>query len=384
MAGGFHHFNSDRRNGIARLNADGTVDRSLDPGDGPNDPIYTVALQPDGELLIGGIFTAFDHVRRRGIARLMPSGTLDTTFMDTAYNQFAGLVEPFSFSPPGFVESIALDANGGVLIGGSFTNLGGHPHSSLSTSWSGSWSRADKIVRVNFARLIGGATPGPGAIDLIQFDEVPEDSGTFTTTLRRVDGRLGGNDALGEIEALVETVDLDAVAGTDYHQRQMIASWPQGSSNTISRGSIADVQFEVPIINNSEIEPDRSFVIQLGVPVGSMLLGGEYIPLGPTRMHPAVHVTILDDDAGKATVSFVTPGTRRRRAPDLFSSLYPVLVQPTTSSQLITTFLTARHESVSTLLGPSRAHCGSRPGKRSNSFQLISFKIISPKATKLS
>ena len=43
------------RNRLARLNADGTVDESFNPG--ANDPVYEMALQPDGKILVGGWFT---------------------------------------------------------------------------------------------------------------------------------------------------------------------------------------------------------------------------------------------------------------------------------------------------------------------------------------
>ncbi len=56
--------------------------------------INTIVLQPDGGILLGGIFTSVNQTRRVSIARLLPDGTLDTSFMDTAYNQFAGLINP--------------------------------------------------------------------------------------------------------------------------------------------------------------------------------------------------------------------------------------------------------------------------------------------------
>ena len=50
-------------NGIVRLNTDGTVDLSFNPGTGtlnPNtsisDSIYAMTLQPDGNIFIGGRF----------------------------------------------------------------------------------------------------------------------------------------------------------------------------------------------------------------------------------------------------------------------------------------------------------------------------------------
>ena len=44
------------RNRIGRLNVDGTVDPSFNPG--TNGPVLAVAVQPDGKILAGGNFTA--------------------------------------------------------------------------------------------------------------------------------------------------------------------------------------------------------------------------------------------------------------------------------------------------------------------------------------
>src|SRR5204863_9550916 len=105
------------------------------------------------------------------VARLFTNGVIDTSFMDQAYNQFAGLMNPFSFDPPNFVNKIALDNSGGVMIGGSFTNLGGNPYSAPYT-------RQQVATRYHIARLIVGYTPGPGNIEF-SFPEytVNENSG---------------------------------------------------------------------------------------------------------------------------------------------------------------------------------------------------------------
>jgi len=63
-----------------------------------------------------------------GIARLYPDGPVDTTFMDTAYNQFAGVPTHY-YNPnvegPNFVFTMDLQTDGNVLIGGGFSRVGG-------------------------------------------------------------------------------------------------------------------------------------------------------------------------------------------------------------------------------------------------------------------
>src|SRR5713226_2480042 len=71
------------RNRIGRVNPDGTLDTSFDPG--ANAEITCLALQADGKILVGGSFTTLGGggtgmVVRNRIARLNPDGTLDTSF----------------------------------------------------------------------------------------------------------------------------------------------------------------------------------------------------------------------------------------------------------------------------------------------------------------
>jgi len=112
IGGAVTQVNGVGRSRIARLNADGSLDTGFDPGTGPNDPVYDISLQDDGEVLIGGHFTHVDGVERRGIARLNTDGSLDTSF-DT------------SSGANNVVLSTALQSDGKVLIGGHFTQVDG-------------------------------------------------------------------------------------------------------------------------------------------------------------------------------------------------------------------------------------------------------------------
>jgi hypothetical protein len=127
LAGGFKEYDARRRIGVVRVLSDGTLDTTIDPGNGPNDLVFTVAIQSDQKAIIGGRFTDYNGTRRLGLARLRRDGALDTSFMDTAYNQFAGLINPFSFQPPNFLNSIAIQPDGDIMIGGSFKTIGGNP-----------------------------------------------------------------------------------------------------------------------------------------------------------------------------------------------------------------------------------------------------------------
>jgi uncharacterized delta-60 repeat protein/uncharacterized repeat protein (TIGR01451 family) len=183
VGGAFHNMSALPRNSIARLNPNGTPDPNFDPGSGADDTIYTINLQPDGRILAGGIFSHFNQNRRVGFVRLFPWGPVDTSFMDTAYNQFAGLAPHYwsaDAEPRGFVFSSALEADGNILIGGGFSQVGG------------GFARDDVHPRNNVARLIGGATPGPGNIELAQSSFTADQfSGDLFIPLVRTNGNLG-------------------------------------------------------------------------------------------------------------------------------------------------------------------------------------------------
>ncbi len=114
-AGYFNGPNSiggQTRNYIARLESDGRLDQTLNLSIvGPGVPaVYATAVQPDGKILIGGLFATVLGVARNNIARLNTDGTLDTVF------------DPHAI---GFVLSIAVQADGKILAGGDFTSIGG-------------------------------------------------------------------------------------------------------------------------------------------------------------------------------------------------------------------------------------------------------------------
>jgi hypothetical protein len=58
----------------------GTVDLTFDTGSGPDGAVTKVLVQADGRIVIAGLFKKVNGVSRPGIARLNSDGTLDTTF----------------------------------------------------------------------------------------------------------------------------------------------------------------------------------------------------------------------------------------------------------------------------------------------------------------
>lgn len=70
IGGSFTAVHGVPRNRIARLNTDGSLDTAFDPGTGANGTVSTVAVQPDGMIVLAGLFTSLDGWPRYRIARL--------------------------------------------------------------------------------------------------------------------------------------------------------------------------------------------------------------------------------------------------------------------------------------------------------------------------
>jgi uncharacterized delta-60 repeat protein len=104
------------RNRVARLNSDGTLDSSFDPGTGADSSVYAVTEDSTGSVYIGGAFFDFNGASRRRVAKLSPTGALDTTFQ-TGTGTTNGNV--YAMAPP--------DGAGGIVIGGSFGSYNGFP-----------------------------------------------------------------------------------------------------------------------------------------------------------------------------------------------------------------------------------------------------------------
>ncbi len=125
VAGGFEIAGRYAKRRIAQLNADGSIDTTFisnPTNSGANGEIYALAIQTDGKILIGGIFTDYNGSSRNRIARLNADGTLDTTF-----NVGTG-----AGGTGASVNTIAVQADGKILIGGNFTTYNGTSRSRIA------------------------------------------------------------------------------------------------------------------------------------------------------------------------------------------------------------------------------------------------------------
>jgi uncharacterized delta-60 repeat protein len=107
IGGNFTFFNGLNVNRLVRLNANGYVDETFNVGSGFNAVVYSVIIQSDGKILVGGDFTMYNGTSVSRLVRLNLNGSLDPTFQ-TISN--------------GVIRSISLQ-NSKILIGGDFNTI---------------------------------------------------------------------------------------------------------------------------------------------------------------------------------------------------------------------------------------------------------------------
>jgi uncharacterized delta-60 repeat protein len=109
----FDQFSGAAAGSIVRLNADGTVDPTLAAGLGADNEIATVLALPGGKFLIGGFFSSYNGQASNGLARLNADGSFDPTFVAPALG--IGTV----------VGSLTRQPDGKILVGGDLATASG-------------------------------------------------------------------------------------------------------------------------------------------------------------------------------------------------------------------------------------------------------------------
>lgn len=353
VAGGtFKTVNGSAHSRIVRFNANGAIDNLFYDGTGADGTVYSILPQLDGTLYLGGSFTTYNGTHRLGYARLYANGTLDTTFMDTAYNQFAGLPRILFKDAPGTVYSAAVQGDGNIMIGGAFQNVGGGQADYLCRSslelergLAASFTNQDLWVseggttlepksrdgvrnRSNLARLIGGATAGPGNIGMVKTSySVNKTQLSEPITLVRTNGSLGyasanfavasslaqsGADYSYGGVAPLYPIEWEYLGPTRMHSDGLFG--PAGLMNDIygelwKYGFTGPASINITILNNSQSVGDVSAGLRLANPAGADIfyLGGQNIPIGLALGESYAPFSILDNTHQDGTFGFSAP-----------------------------------------------------------------------------
>lgn len=114
VGGFFTSFGGVPRERICRFHPDGTLDATFNPG--ADSSIHSIQIQPDGKILVAGSFNSLAGQACYYLGRLNTDGSFDTNFNTQVNNRI--------LSP---VFAVALQEDGKILVGGDFTQLGSQP-----------------------------------------------------------------------------------------------------------------------------------------------------------------------------------------------------------------------------------------------------------------
>lgn len=154
IGGTFASVGGQPRRNLARLNSDGTLDVTLGdliPGTASAGSVSSFAVQPDGKVWVGGSFTGVSG--RNYLFRLNPDGTVDTSFPDIAINRA--------------ISSLKWTADGRLWIGGAATRIGGYlagTPARIFTDFNGptlGYAGADQMPDAGASITLKGAVTGP-------------------------------------------------------------------------------------------------------------------------------------------------------------------------------------------------------------------------------
>ena len=336
ISGSFTTIDAVRKNRIARLHADGSLDTTFDAGTGPSDWPNAMVVQPDGKIIIGGLFLSVNGTQRFQLARLNTDGSLDSSFVSHAgigtiyaialqpdgkilvggaiglrrLNSDGSVDNTFAANISRVVLALALQTDGKIIAGGSFDRVSGqviynlarlHADGSLDTTFN-TGSGPDQAVSAVTVQpdgkvIIGGYFKSFNGVEIVNLARL-HSGGSLDTTFRanvigsgtaigiiifQPDGRLlvGGNFAVssnGSVRSNVARLEND-----------LFVSWRAGDT--------ADKTISLPLVDDLLDEPDETLDLTLA-----------HITNGATTgMFGSASLTIIDNDVPPTFTSELPP-----------------------------------------------------------------------------
>jgi uncharacterized delta-60 repeat protein len=274
---------------ILRINGDGSIDAAFNPvtvGAERDSGVWDMVLQPDGKLLVYGSFNGFSgDANRSDIVRLLPNGTIDSSFLPVTASSF------------GNAFAVTLQADGKILIGGTFTSINGVANPGIA--------RLNTNGSLDSSFQATGFTRSTGAIRgfAIQPDGMILAAGNF-----RIGSGFGAKrmavirlTTAGPIDA---NFDSSGILPTTFARD--LALQPDGKVVALVNSSVYrfnsngsnDTSFRQPVIVNAI--PPTSSAPTTGTPVtldlyadGRVLVGGIFTDVDPVGAQNYGHVGVV-------------------------------------------------------------------------------------------
>jgi uncharacterized delta-60 repeat protein len=292
------------RSNIARFHSDGSLDPDFNPG--ANSDIFAIAIQPDGKILVGGYFTIIGGQFRNRIARLDPT---------------TGLPDSFNPGANDLVRTIVPQPNGMILVGGDFSGIGGAIRSRIA--------RLDPVTG-----LTDPFNPDANSFSAVYSIALQNDGkilvgGTFTNIGGQARNRLARLDpTTGLADSLDPNVDGDVLSLALQADGKIVVGGFFNNVGGQPRANIARVEATGGGVDS--FAPNANQTVQTVVvqPDGKILAGGGFTSIGGdargrfARLDPATGlVDSFNPNAGGAVSTLTLHGDGQILAGGIFTTM---------------------------------------------------------------
>lgn len=253
-AGLFSAYNGTTINNLARFMPGGQLDTSFQSGSGPNNEVLSMEILPDASVLLSGFFSQYQGQAISQPIRVLPSGSLDTSF------------NPGGAGTSGLIDAIKRQADGRILLGGTFSTYNGqpankivriHPNGSIDTSFQTGMGFAGNVRTIDVqtdGKIVVGGTfvvyNGRTALRLIRLWPDGRVDSTFNTgtgvnaTVRKVLARADSS--------IVVLGDFVTYNGTTVNRVAVLSSTGQLLSGVNNcSGTNGSMQSTVELLDSS-------------------------------------------------------------------------------------------------------------------------------------
>ncbi|MEI6259973.1 MAG: hypothetical protein WCR46_08710 [Deltaproteobacteria bacterium] len=203
LGGSFFSFNNVTRQNIVRLNVDGSLDTEFSsPAFSVynRSEIFSIALQPDGKILLVGRFSTVGGILSPTIVRLNPEGTVDATFHNTFMDQGSSAYKVY------------VQEDGKILVGGSIQIIDGNniynnlvrlnPDGTRDTSFNYSTTGTVRCILASPALEGGGQILAGGSIEAVD-GYSRFGLARFKTALTTLSGDVNHDDVVDLVDAVL-------------------------------------------------------------------------------------------------------------------------------------------------------------------------------------
>lgn len=191
VVGNMTNYSGSSITRILRINTNGTRDLTYNSGTGLSNTAYSIAIQSDDEIIVGGDFTTYSGSSVNRLVKINTDGTRDLSFSPGT-------------SQNGGIYTLELLSNNSLLVAGAFTSYSG--------------STANRLVKINSngsrdnSFVVGTGPSGWGSLSVgaISLDKnsKPYIASNFTTYSGSYVGHIAKLNISGSLDTTLNTGNL--------------------------------------------------------------------------------------------------------------------------------------------------------------------------------